>query len=135
MAAELQDDTFVTAAVQEIPVGPTTHNPGQELAPISASGLASLCSKTSNTLFFFLSCFPKTHINVHMKFDLIYQQRNVHMVQEQQGRVLGMLDSLSLSTQAALAGLEARLLALEAKADACLPGGITAYSLLVKHSV
>ncbi len=50
------------------------------------------------------------------------------MVQEQQGRVLGMLDTLSLSTQAALAGLEARLLVLEAKADACLPGGVTVYS-------
>ena len=43
-------------------------------------------------------------------------------VQEQQGRVLGMMDSLSLSTQAALAGLETRLLALEAKVDACQPG-------------
>ena len=43
-------------------------------------------------------------------------------VQEQQGRVLGMMDSLSLSTQAALAGLQARLLTLEAKVDACLPG-------------
>ena len=58
----------------------------------------------------------------------------VRMVQEQQGRVLGMLDTLSLSTQAALAGLEARLLALEAKADACLPGGVTAYSRVVTHS-
>ena len=57
------------------------------------------------------------------------------MLQEQQGRVLGMLDTLSLSTQAALAGLEARLLALEAKADACLPGGVTACSLLVEHSI
>ncbi|DBA81597.1 TPA: hypothetical protein ACH3X1_007364 [Trebouxia sp. C0004] len=43
-------------------------------------------------------------------------------LQEQQGRVLGMLDSLSHSTQTALAGLEVRLLALEAKAGACLPG-------------
>ena len=57
------------------------------------------------------------------------------MVQEQQGRVLGMLDSLSLSTQAALAGLEARVLDLEAKADTCLPGGVTVYCLLIKHNV
>ena len=42
--------------------------------------------------------------------------------QEVQGRVLGMVDSLSVSTQAALSSLEARLLALEAKVDACLPG-------------
>ena len=46
-------------------------------------------------------------------------------VQEQQGRVLGMVDSLSVSTQAALAGLEARLLRLEANIGACLPGELS----------
>ncbi|KAL0051517.1 hypothetical protein WJX82_009027 [Trebouxia sp. C0006] len=55
------------------------------------------------------------------KADVTLQMQKL---QEQQGRVLGMLDTLSLSTQAALAGLEARLLALEAKADACLPGPV-----------
>ena len=43
-------------------------------------------------------------------------------VQEQQGRVLEMVDSLSVSTQAALTSLEARLLALQARVDSCLPG-------------
>ena len=36
--------------------------------------------------------------------------------------MLGMMDSLSVSTQAALSGLEARLLAVEAKVVSCLPG-------------
>ncbi len=36
--------------------------------------------------------------------------------------MLGMMDSLSLSTQAALAGLERRLLAVEAKVDSYQPG-------------
>ena len=44
------------------------------------------------------------------------------MLQEQQGRVLEMVDSLSMSTQAALSGLEMRLLALQARVDSCLPG-------------
>lgn len=43
-------------------------------------------------------------------------------LQEQQGRVLDMVDSLSVSTQAALSGLETRLLALQARLDSCLPG-------------
>ncbi|KAL0026027.1 hypothetical protein WJX79_002284 [Trebouxia sp. C0005] len=54
--------------------------------------------------------------------DVAAMTLQMQKLQEQQGRVLGMLDSLSLSTQAALAGLEARVLALEAKADTCLPG-------------
>ena len=44
------------------------------------------------------------------------------LAQEQQGRVLEMVNSLSVSTQAALSGLETRLLALEAKAESCLSG-------------
>lgn len=49
------------------------------------------------------------------------------MLQEQQGRVLEMVDSLSVSTQAALASLETRLLALQARMDHCLPGLLHLY--------
>ena len=36
--------------------------------------------------------------------------------------MLDMVDSLSVSTQAALSGLETRLLALQSRVDSCLPG-------------
>lgn len=43
-------------------------------------------------------------------------------MQDQQMRLLGMVESLSVSTQTALGGLDARLLALEAKMRTSLPG-------------
>ena len=53
---------------------------------------------------------------------LVHPSNLLGDIQEQQGRVLEMVDSLSVSTQAALSSLEARLLALQARVDSCLPG-------------
>ena len=53
---------------------------------------------------------------------LVRSPNTLYGIQEQQGRVLQMVDSLSVSTQAALSSLEARLLALQARVDSCLPG-------------
>ena len=43
-------------------------------------------------------------------------------MQEQQVRLLELVESLSVSTQEAVGGLEARLLALEAKMRSVVPG-------------
>ena len=48
-------------------------------------------------------------------------------------RLLGMVESLSISTQEALAGLEARLLSLEAKMCSGLPGGVTQLAFSILH--
>lgn len=50
------------------------------------------------------------------------QNQQLYNMQDQQLRLLGMVESLSVSTQTALGGLDARLLALEAKMRASLPG-------------